>query len=153
MYMPGGHTVSRDEHNDKELIEAIREIMDYSDDDDDYGITGGFVADFKEINPVTSISVQPKSQVSRVQLRTDLLPSGRLDGGATIIGCLGAQPAEKEFLFNARSTERVGTTYGGALAFIHGGGGDLRRLGVKTGEVVAYVAPPGKYTFAYKSSF
>ena len=35
-------------------------------------------------------------------------------------------------------------TYGALLAFISdGGGGDLRRLGVQPGDVVAYAAPGG----------
>lgn len=143
MYLPGGHGVSRSEHKDTELIAAIKDIMHYSDDEDDEDGVGTFLAEFNPINPITSISIQPNLQVSRCQLKTDLLPSGKLEGGATFIGQIKAQPAKKEFLFNARATERVSTTYGQALTFICGGSGDLRRLGIKTGEVVAYVAPPG----------
>jgi len=35
------------------------------------------------------------------------------------------------------------TTYGDLTSFIEGGKGDLRRLGIKPGEVIAYGAPPG----------
>ena len=95
------------------------------------------------MNAVSSISVLPDIQVSRNRLRHELLPSGKLPGGATIVNCLQSQPWDKPFLFNARDSTGVATTYGQALDFIQGGGGDLRRLGISSGEVVAYGTPPG----------
>lgn len=100
------------------------------------------IAEYKEVNPVTSISVQKQEQVSLVQLKDYLLPSGKY-GGATIINCLGAQPKDNPFLLNARDPSGASTTYGQALDFIKGGEGDLRRLGIQVGEIVAYGAPPG----------
>ena len=137
MYLPGGHSIGREHRSDTELVESIKEVVHTGDDMDGFNI----LAEFNPINPITSISVQPNAQVSRVQLKTELLPSGK--HGATIIKCLKAQPADKPFLFNARNPSKVSTTYGQACEFIRGGLGDLRRLGIQAGEVVAYGAPPG----------
>lgn len=138
MYLPGGHSISREHRSDADLIDSIKEVV-HTD-----GSTDGLfniLAEFNEVNPVTSISVHPTAQISRVQLKTELLPSGK--HGGTIIDCLKAQPADKPFLFDARNPTKVSTTYGQAYDFIRGGLGDLRRLGVKPGEVIAYGAPPG----------
>jgi len=138
MYLAGGHSVSRAERSDTDLAAAIKEFCQSNESESpDYVAT----ASFKEVNPITSIAVDDHIQVSRVQLNNNLLPSGK--HGATIIECLKAQPKEKPFLFNARNTQSVSTTYGQCLEFIKGGEGDLRRLGVRQGEVVAYGAPPG----------
>jgi acyl-CoA synthetase (AMP-forming)/AMP-acid ligase II len=139
MYLPGGHSISRDERHDKDLHAAIRDLLHPDDNDIPHpGITS-----FKEINPVTSIAVQSHQQVSRNRMNKKLLPSGKLKGGATILACLSDQPPNNPFLVAARDPSGAATTYGQARDFIQGGEGDLRRLGVKEGEVVAYGAPPG----------
>jgi hypothetical protein len=137
MYYPEGHVVSREAYSDIALVQAIYNISRGLDDSAAHPL----LDDYKKINPVTSVAVHPTVQVARVQLKEDLLPSGKY--GATIINCLKAQPKNKPFLFDARNTNGVSTTYGQVLDFIEGGGGDLRRIGVKAGEVVAYGAPPG----------
>lgn len=136
MYLPGGHAISREERGDTELKGTIKEV---ARDEEEEALP--LLTDFKAINPVTSVAVQSNLQVARVNLNNDLLPSGK--HGATIINCLEAQPADMPFLFEARNTRGVSTTYGQTLDFIRRGEGDLRRLGIKAGEVVAYGAPPG----------
>lgn len=136
MYLPGGHSVGSDTRSDKELHLAIKGVFKRSDVTISQELVG-----FRQVNPVTSIAVQPHLQVVRVQLKNELLPSGK--HGATIIRCLMAQPEDKPFLFNARNTRSIATTYGEVLEFIQGGEGDLRRVGVNVGDVVAYSAPPG----------
>ena len=94
------------------------------------------------VNPSTSLAVQKTHQVALVNLTESALPSGRY-GSATIASCLSGWPEDKPLLMNARSAEGGATTYGQVRAFIRNGEGDLRRLGVRPGEVVAYGAPPG----------
>ncbi len=63
----------------------------------------------------------------------------------TITSVLESRDVDRPFLYNAREIDSCKhTTYGDVLSFIRGGPGDLRRLGVNTGEVVAYCAPAGK---------
>ena len=77
-----------------------------------------------------------------VQLKDQMLPGG-MKHKATILDSLKAQDENRPFLNNARDTDGSNvTTYGELSEFIEGGEGDLRRLGVKFGEVVAYGAPP-----------
>ena len=71
-----------------------------------------------------------------MQLRDKGLPTKILD-------CLEARPRDALFLYNARYPTGPSTSYGQALDFIRGGGGDLRRIGVRRGEVVCYVTPLG----------
>lgn len=144
MYIPGGHSISRDERHDLELAACVKEICHFAQEEgtDDFSDQlAPKPSDYRPVNPVTSIAVDARIQACRVQLRGDLLPSGK--HGGTILDCLRAQPKDKPFLFEARSAEGASTTYGAALAFVEGGEGDLRRLGVGPGEVVAYGAPPG----------
>ena len=74
-----------------------------------------------------------------------MLPQGLCanQGDASIKALLMAQPASKPFLYTTRNTDSSkSTAYGDLLNFIQGGDDDLRHLGVKIGEVVAYGAPP-----------
>ena len=60
-----------------------------------------------------------------------------------IAAMLAAHPSDTPFLSIARAGATA-TTYGQVLKFLSpGGAGDLTKLGVKPGEVVAYMAPPG----------
>ena len=59
----------------------------------------------------------------------------------TLHALLAAQPPDAPCI---REAGFAPATYGALLAFISdGGGGDLRRLGVQPGDVVAYAAPGG----------
>ena len=75
---------------------------------------------------------------------------------ATIPKMLEAQDASKPFMYNARESDSSNfLAYGDLLSFIRGGAGDLRRLGVKEGEVVAYGGPGngGKRTLCQQNYF
>jgi hypothetical protein len=136
-YLPGGHSVGRDERSDEELCLSLKVFMRSLGSPPPKVSVPIFVP----MSEVTSIALLPHIQVALVKLNHDLLPGGSLtkhEGGATIKALLEAQPAEKPFLYNARGTNADDvTTYGDVSNFIHGGAGDLRRLGVKAGEVVA----------------
>ena len=142
-YLPGGHIVSRDERSDEELCLSLRVFMRSLGSPPPSAPYPKFVP----MSEVSSIALLPHIQVALVKLNHDLLPGGSLTehrGGATIKALLEAQPQEKPFLYNARGTDLDDvTTYGDVFNFIHGGAGDLRRLGVEAGDVVAYAAPPG----------
>jgi hypothetical protein len=144
MYLPGGHTVSRDKRSDEELCLSLRVFMRTLGSPP----ANAQVPNFVPMSEVSSIALLQHIQVALVKLNHDLLPEGspaqHRGGGATIKALLEAQPAAKPFLYNARGTDDDDvTTYGDVSNFIHGGAGDLRRLGVNAGEVVAYTAPPG----------
>ena len=134
MYHQQGHVVGRESYKDRTLIQAIYDISHSLYDADALPI----LDDYKEVNPITSLALHPHFQFAHVKLKDEILPYG-----ATIINCLKAQPRDKPFLFDARNDKGVSTTYGEVLDFIDGGGGDLRRIGVNSGDVVAYGAPPG----------
>jgi hypothetical protein len=62
----------------------------------------------------------------------------------TLVGALSITDRNTPLFYNARDTNASNyTSYGDVLDFIQGGDGDLRRLGVKEGEVVVYGCPPG----------
>lgn len=79
--------------------------------------------------------------MAMVQLKDHLLPGGSKHK-ATILDCLDAQ-GSKPFVNIARDMDGSNvTTYAELKDFIQGGDGDLRRIGVSYGDVVAYGAPP-----------
>ena len=90
------------------------------------------------VSEVSTISVLDDKQAVFVDL-------DRLMSGATITKALKAQAPDRPLFYNAREIDKTKvTSYGDVLEFFQGGPGDLRRLGVKSGDVVAYCAPPGK---------
>lgn len=92
------------------------------------------------VSEVSSVSVMKDKQAVFVHHK------GLLND-ATITKVLEEQETETPFLYNARDCRKSNvTTYGDVLGFIQGGPGDLRRLGVESGDVVAYCSPPGKIT-------
>jgi hypothetical protein len=140
MYMPGGHSVDRDVINDNELVGTLRT----------FARTLGIPIqklkglEYKEMSEVSAVHLLTESQVVLVKLKHELLPEGLYKDGATIRSLFAAQPADRPFLYNSRAENASdATTYGDCLAFINGGAGDLRFLGIQAGDVVAYAAPPG----------
>jgi len=139
MYIPNGHAISREQRKDKELLNQIDTFAR------SYGQPIKKVAEahFKAISEVSNIALLPHVQVALVKLNKENLPYSKGDG-STIISRLEIWPADRPFLRDSRvGDSNKYTTYGDALKFIQGGKGDLRRLGVKPGEVVAYGAPGG----------
>ena len=95
------------------------------------------------MSEVSNVALLPHAQVALVKLDNAKLPYGKGDG-STIVSMLATWPADRPFLRNSRDEDANNyTSYGDALKFIRGGKGDLRRLGVKHGDVVAYGAPGG----------
>jgi acyl-CoA synthetase (AMP-forming)/AMP-acid ligase II/peptidoglycan/LPS O-acetylase OafA/YrhL len=138
MYLPGGHAIGRIERNDAELTEAIEGFVKSAEAP---SLTF-YDPEYTKMSDISSVALLPKRQVALVKLDENVLP---LDGdGPTIVSLLEAQPSDKPFLHVSRVQDPTkNTTYGDILNFIRGGDGDLRRLGVKEGEVVVYGSPPG----------
>ena len=149
LYHPGGHSISRDIKSHVEIIDSVGEFVRRQGEPVEVPYSTNFV----EMSEVSSIAVQPTVQIGMVQLKDHLLPGGSKHK-ATILECLGAQDENKPFLNHARDTDGANaTTYGELKEFIEGGNGDLRRLGVQFGDVVAYGAPPVSCFFCYSFSF
>ncbi|GLS26381.1 AMP-binding protein [Marinibactrum halimedae] len=93
---------------------------------------------WKKTSPLSSRTVASDVQMVEVAMHTE-------NHATTILDALAHQPQEAPLFRIAREkNENLFTSYGDMLNFCQPlGEGDLRRLGVKTGEVVAYVAPPG----------
>jgi len=136
VYLPGGHAIGRGIASDDNIVPIIKDFV--RDDNPEFQR----MSEFREMNAASHVAMQKNVQVAIVDLKQGNLPSG-MYGNATIVNCLSSQPYDKPFLFNARNPDHVATTYGQALDFIIKGEGDLRRLGIKPGEVVSYAAPPG----------
>ncbi len=138
-YLPGGHAIGREERKDEELQEALGEFIK------SLGNPTPKIQslDFTPVSDVSQVALLPHVQVALVKLNRSNLPCHHPQG-ATILSLLGQWPADHPFLHVSRVADpEQSTTYGDVLGFIQGGKGDLRRIGVKPGEVVAYGAPPG----------
>ncbi len=94
--------------------------------------------EWKQTSDVSSLAVASDSQMAAVKLKTKGLAT-------SIFDMLAAQPTDAPLFRLAREEDAsVLTTYGELLSFCRPQGeGDLRRLGVQDGDVVAYLAPPG----------
>lgn len=86
----------------------------------------------------SSRRIDTKVQVAQVSIHSE--------GQATTIIELLERRAQSSPLFRLarEQNNQICTTYGDLLSFIRSGGeGDLRRVGVKSGQIVAYMAPSG----------
>jgi len=129
-YMISGHGVPRHIESDKDSLRMLHEGLDYL-----HSKVSMKFSEPVQVSDVSSISPLYGYQVAGVTL-------DNLMEEATIPKMLEAQDTNKPFIYNARETDSSKfLTYGDLLNFIRGGAGDLRRLGVKEGEVVAYGGP------------
>ncbi|WP_026190822.1 AMP-binding protein [Methylobacterium sp. WSM2598] len=136
-YLRGGHEIGRAERDDTEICDNVRRCL--AGEETGSGEPDGSEAIAWRMSSARSFrSVATDVQVAAVRSDTDGLPD-------TIAGMLAARPAEAPLLRWARGSDpSVHTTYGQFLDFCRpGGDGDLRRIGVRAGDVVAYLAPPG----------
>ena len=138
MYIPGGHGISRETKSDHALLRSLGQfIMSVGT----YPRNKLPPVAFKPISDTTNVGLLPQAQVALVKLDHTNLPSRK---SATIISVLKEKPPDRPFLRESRvQNAQKCTTYGDIVDFIQGGNGDLRRIGVKPGEVVAYGAPSG----------
>ena len=137
-YLHGGHTIGRITRNDDGVCAAVQRAGQ---------VAIGTVrknppADplvWKPLSAISDMAKIPNKQLALVRTKGITKPSTM----QTIVDALANQPPDAVLMRIARAGD-VRTTYGECLKFIQpGGGGDLRRLGVKPGEVVAYCTPPG----------
>ena len=132
-YIPGGHAITGIQRGDVELCDSIRRMIAA----EQYPANDPALAkhEWNRVSDITTLSMRKDRQVAVVRLDEAKIPS------RTIMAALAAQPAGTPLLRIARA-DNTATTYGNVLDFI-AGAGDLRRLGVQPGDVVAYGAPPG----------
>lgn len=131
-YMPGGHFIPKG-LSGLERFQALRENVHKREN-----VVTMYPPKLTKASNVTSIGVMAPYQVVGVEL-SNLIPN------PTILEVLKSKESSKPLFYNARDSSLENfTTYGDVVNFIDGGAGDLRRLGVNPGEVVAYGAPPGK---------
>lgn len=132
MYLDDGHEINRLHRNDAELCVRVRQCF-----------IAAPSAPRRELEWMQSSDFSSRSVASGIQLTAVKLETEGLQD--TIVGMLAAQPSAAPLLRLARERDAgVATSYGQMLAFCRpGGDGDLRRLGVQAGDVVAYLAPAG----------
>ena len=132
-YMVGGHGVTRLVASDKDLLYTLQKCLR-----ERQNVVEMEAPLMKSISGITSMGLMSSIQVAHVELDLRKVED-------TLVKALLQKDRNKALLYNARET--IGsnyTSYGDVLDFIDAGGaGDLRRLNVKDGEVVAYGAPPG----------
>ena len=131
-YIVGGHAIPRSVESDVELLETLNDCVQKREN-----VATMYPPKLKDVSDVTSIGVMSPFSVVGVELQN-------LISDPTVTKVLKLRDPENPLLYNAREKDASKfTTYGEVLDFYTGGPGDLRRLGIKTGEVVAYGAPPG----------
>ena len=143
-YMVGGHTVSRHISSDECLLTTLKKNIREGENTIELK-----APTMKRISDVTTMGLMSSVQVAHVELDHDEMAS-------TLVEALTQKDRNQALLYNARESDSsIFTSYGDLLDFIEGPG-DLRRLGVKQGEVVAYGAPQGGgellHSFAFNSS-
>ena len=131
-YMVGGHTVSRQVSSDECLLTTLKKNIRKGEN----AIEELKPPTMKRISDVTTMGWMSSVQVAHVELDHDKIAS-------TLVEALTQKDRNQALLYSDRETDSsISASYGDLLHFIEGPG-DLRRLGVKQGEVVAYGAPPG----------
>jgi hypothetical protein len=130
-YMVGGHTVSRHVSSDESLLTTLKKNIKEGENTVELK-----PPTMKKVSDLTTMGLMSSVQVAHVELDHDEMAN-------TLVEALTQKDRNQALLYNARETDSsISTSYGDLLDFIEGPG-DLRRLGVKQGEVVAYGAPPG----------
>jgi len=131
-YIDSGLDLSKSTTSDSILLHSIHDGLNTG--------TNAITIDLPEmikVSDISSIGVIPDFQTVLVNL----------DGERhkpTIIKALEESDPQSPFLYNARGFDSSNVTnYGNVLEFIRDGPGDLRRLGIKPTEIVAYCAPDG----------
>lgn len=132
IHMAGGHTISK-MASDSEMLRTLYKNLHMRKN-----VVTMNQPKMVKASDVTSIGVMYPFQVVGVEL-SNLIPH------PTILNVLKSKDPLKPLFYNARDSSKHNyTTYGDVVKFIDGGDGDLRRLGVRPGDVVAYGAPPSK---------
>jgi len=140
LYMPGGHAIGRGERGDADLTEQLYDFASSLGDAPPRQVNE---ASFRPVSEVSDIALLPHVQVALVKLKNTKLPWAH-GGGATLLSMFKKHPPTNPFLRVSREPDpSKTTTYGDFLNFVRGGPGDLRHIGVRPGQVVAYGAPPG----------
>ena len=133
LYLPDGHEISRLQRADADLLKQVRLCFARPQ-----VATVPAPLQWQQSSNFSARAMADDVQITAVRVDTGELPQ-------TISGMLAAQPASAPLFRLARERDsRIVTTYGQMLAFCQPGGeGDLRRIGVRAGDVVAYLAPAG----------
>lgn len=137
-YLDGGHEISQLQRDDEALCHLIGNCLN---DVDNMQRRAGIKPDpvkWQKSSNRSFLTMANETQVATVKIDEQELPQ-------TIVAMLVAARKSAPALRIAREQDpHACTTYGQLLDFcMPGGDGDLRRLGIQAGEVVAYLAPPG----------
>ncbi|MDR6232423.1 AMP-binding protein [Pseudomonas oryzihabitans] len=137
-YLAGGHEISQLQRYDTMVCDRIRECFVDAKSKCAQSFAASSDLDWKRSSDRSFRAIATDVQVSTVNVNIEDLPD-------TLVAMLAARPAHAPLLRLARARDAYAcTTYGQMFEFCQPGGeGDLRRLGVQAGEVVAYLAPPG----------
>ena len=137
-YLNDGHEISRNLRHDAQLGNILRASFSHDSSHQVASIENVSKANWQQSSPISARKVDLKTQIAEVQISNS-------EDSETISDLLAAQPAGAPLFRVAREkNENVLTTYGQLLAFFQPEGeGDLRRIGVEPGDVVAYLAPSG----------
>ncbi|CAI1858233.1 AMP-binding protein [Serratia fonticola] len=131
-YLAGGHEINYPMQDQREMSDLIRQRFNAAPPDDIQK------AQWLKSSEFSARAIAKEVQFAEVKLKLAGLPE-------TIHHLLAAQSKETPLFRQAREQNLdIFTSYGEMLQFCSpGGDGDLRQLGVKSGDVVAYVAPAG----------
>ncbi len=138
IYLPDGHEINLLTENGRNISDQVRNCLIGNAFDPHENDVSVETTKWLKSSTLSHRAVESRVQIADVRLNLEGLPR-------TITGMLACQPHDAPLFRNAREQNAsVFCSYGEMLAFCQEGGeGDLRRIGVKSGEVVAYIAPPG----------
>jgi acyl-CoA synthetase (AMP-forming)/AMP-acid ligase II len=158
IYMASGHAIGRQQRLDVELCDAVRVAARVALGTE--AAPAVLPRTWKRVSDISSIAVLNGTQITLVRAdnngsnlagstKNGTFPTSSSSSGSggeksnTIMSTLASHPPAAPLLRIARKGSSA-TSYGQVLEFIRSGGdGDLRQLGVRAGEIVAYLAPPG----------
>ena len=136
LYLDNGHEINQLQRGNAEVISQVRDCFSGAQTSFEELPAAPKALEWRKSSDLSSRSIASDAQIAAVKVKMEGIPD-------TIIGMLAAQPANAPLFRLAREQNAdVLTTYGQMLSFCQSEG-DLRRLGVQAGEVVAYLAPPG----------
>jgi len=136
LYLDNGHEINLLQRGNAEVISQVRDCFSGAQTQFEALSAAPQALEWKKSSDLSSRSIASDAQIAEVKIKMEGIPD-------SIIGMLAAQPANAPLFRLAREQNaNVLTTYGQMLSFCQSEG-DLRRLGVQAGEVVAYLAPPG----------
>lgn len=138
IYLPAAHEIPKFDIETENLSKILQNAIA------NRGSTPGSITstaqkiEWYQTSPLSKRGIPEHDQMASVRIDDAELP-------IQIMTVLNSHAADAPLFYNSRQSDAsLHTSYGQFKEFCSpGGGGDLRRLGVKRGEYVAYLAPVG----------